>query len=216
MSKHDRVKQSHASKPAPGRQGWTAGGGGSGRGGLAWWGVAAALAGAVAVVIVVALGQSGKSAPSGGRVSSGLAPAFSEQDVSNGAAVTSAGLRGKNVLLFFSEGVMCQACFEQIQSLQQRSSELRKRGLTLINITTDPPEALREAVQEYGIETPMISDESRAMSDAYGATGQGMHPNTDGHTFVLVDRRGRIRWRKDYTDMFIQPSQLFAEIPKVH
>ena len=214
MSKHDRVKQSHASKPARGRQGWTAGGG-SGRGGLVWWGGGLAVVAAVVVVIVVALGQSGKSEPAGGRVSSGLAPAFSEQDVSSGAPVTSAGLRGKDVLLFFSEGVMCQACFEQIQSLQQRSAELRKRGLTLVSITTDPPDALREAVQEYGIETPMISDESRAMSDAYGATGQGMHPNTDGHTFVLLDRSGHIRWRQDYTDMFIPPSRLFAEIPTI-
>lgn len=215
MSKHDRIKKERASESTRGRQGWTAGAGNN-RGGLALWGGGLAVVAAVAVVIVVAIGQSGKSAPSGARVSSGLAPTFSEQDVPSGAPVTSASLRGKNVLLFFSEGVMCQACFEQIQSLQQRSAELRKRGLTLVSITTDPSDALREAVQEYGIETPMISDESRAMSDAYGATGQGMHPNTDGHTFVLIDRKGRIRWRKDYSDMFIQPNQLFAEIPKVH
>jgi hypothetical protein len=62
----------------------------------------------------------------------------------------------------------------------------------------------------------MVSDESRSMSDAYGATGQGMHPNTDGHTFVLLDRGGRIRWRKDYATMFVQPSKLFSEIPRVH
>jgi peroxiredoxin Q/BCP len=125
-------------------------------------------------------------------------------------------LRGKDVLLFFSEGVMCEACFEQIQSLEQRSADLKKRGLTLINITTDPPAELQQAVRAYGIKTPMVSDESRSMSDAYGATGQGMHPNTDGHTFVLLDRGGRIRWRKDYATMFVQPSKLFSEIPRVH
>jgi Peroxiredoxin len=215
MSKHDRIKQSHASEPARGRQGWTAGSGGS-RGGLAWWGAALVIVVAVGVVLVMALGQSGKSAPAGERVSSGLAPAFSEQDVYSGAPITSAGLRGKNVLLFFSEGVMCQACFEQIQSLQQRSAELRKRDLTLVSITTDPPDVLREAVSGYGIETPMISDESHSMSSAYGAIGQGMHAETDGHTFVLLDRSGRIRWRQDYTAMFIAPDRLFAEIPKVH
>jgi peroxiredoxin len=214
VSKHDRIKQERSQEPsAKERQGWTAGAGSS-RGGLVWWGVGLAVVAAVVAVTVAAVGQSGKSEPTGERVSSGPAPAFSEQDVSSGAPVTSAGLRGKNVLLFFSEGVMCQACFEQIQSLQQRSADLRKRDLTLINITTDPPDVLREAVSGYGIETPMISDESHAMSSAYGAIGQGMHPDTDGHTFVLIDAQGKIRWRKDYAEMFIPPNKLFAEIPK--
>ena len=167
----------------------------------------------VAGVIVVALGKSQKSEPAGARVSSGPAPAFSERDVSSGAPITSAGLRGKNVLLFFSEGVMCQACFEQIQSLEQRSADLRKRDLTLVNVTTDPPDVLREAVSGYGIETPMISDESRDMSSAYGAIGQGMHPDTDGHTFVLIDRGGRIRWRRDYTTCSYRPISCSPKFP---
>jgi len=213
MSKHDRIKQERSLEPsAKERQGWTAGAG-SNRGGLVWWGGGLAVVAAVAAVIVVAFGQSGKPEPASARVSSGPAPAFSEEDVSSGEEISDGGLRGKNVLLFFSEGVMCQACFEQIQSLEQDSAELRKRDLTLINITTDPADVLSEAVSAYGITTPMISDESLDMSNAYGAVGQGMHPNTDGHTFVLIDRSGQIRWRKDYTAMFVPPGRLFAEIP---
>lgn len=216
MSKHDRVKQERPLEPSPKeRQGWTAGSGSS-RGGLLWWGGGLVIVVIVGVIIFLASGKSQQTEATGERLSSGPAPAFSEQDVSSGEEISSGGLRGKNVLLFFSEGVMCQACFEQIQSLEQDSAELRKRDLTLINITTDPADVLSEAVSAYGITTPMISDESLDMSNAYGAVGQGMHPNTDGHTFVLVDRSGRIRWRKDYTAMFVQPDRLFAEIPKVH
>lgn len=212
MSKHERIKKSRASeKPS----GWKAGAGNDRRG-LLWWGGALVVVAIGAVVLVLAAGQSNKSAPSGQRVSSGPAPAFSERDVMTGKAITSSGLRGKNVLLFFSEGVMCEACFEQIQSLEQRSADLQKRDLTLINITTDPAGTLQEAVQAYGIQTPMISDESRAMSDAYGATGQGMHPDTDGHTFVLIDGKGDIRWRKDYTTMYVEPDKLLSEIPELH
>lgn len=213
MSKHDRIKRSRASAVKP--SGWTAGTGNNRRS-LIWWGAGALAVVAVAAVVVLAAGQSNKSAPSGARVASGLAPAFSEHNVMTGAPITSAGLRGRNVLLFFSEGVMCEACFEQIQSLEHRSADLQKRGLTLINITTDPAAELQQAVQQYGIRTPMISDESRVMSDAYGATGQGMHPDTDGHTFVLIDAKGKIRWRKDYTTMFVEPNKLFGEVPKIH
>lgn len=171
---------------------------------------------AVAIVVSFALPDTKTSVPASARLRSGPAPAFSEQDVVSGRPITSAGLRGKNVLLFFSEGVMCQACFEQIQSLEQRSAELTSRGLTLVNITTDPPDVLRQAVERYGLETPMISDQAGDMSRAYGAIGQGMHPNTDGHTFVLVDRSGRIRWRRDYTTMFVPPNKLLAAIPSVN
>ncbi len=215
MSKQDRIRKERASEQQPKPSGWRAGAS-SGRRGLLWWGGGALAVAAVAAVVVLAAGKSGGSSSSGARVSGGQAPSFSERNVMSGEPITSAGLRGKDVLLFFSEGVMCEACFEQIQSLEGRASELRQRGLTLINITTDPASELQQAVQQYGIKTPMISDESRAMSDAYGATGQGMHPNTDGHTFVLIDARGKIRWRKDYTTMFVKPDQLFGEIPRVH
>jgi peroxiredoxin len=214
VSKHDRIRQERAAERAAEGQGWTAGAA-KHRAGTAWGGALVILV-AVAVILVVASRQSTGSDQAGKRISSGPAPAFAEQDVSTGAPITSSDLRGKNVLLFFSEGVMCQACFEQIQSLEKRSADFHNRDLTLINITTDSSDILREAVNGYGIKTPMISDESRAMSNAYGAIGQGMHPDTDGHTFVLVDRTGRIRWRHDYTNMFIEPDQLFAEMPVIH
>jgi peroxiredoxin len=213
MSKQARINGSRTSQPPP-RRPDRPGPGMVRRGSGIRWGIAAAIL-AGAIVLAAAVTQSKRSVPASARVSSGPAPAFSERDVLTGSPVTSAGLRGHNVLLFFSEGVMCQACFEQIQSLQQRASELRSHGLTLINITTDSPEVLRQAVQEYHITTPMISDQEGTMSTAYGALGQGMHPNTDGHTFVLLDRAGRIRWRRDYTTMYVPPNQLFTAIPNI-
>jgi peroxiredoxin len=213
MSKHTRIKGSRTPQPPP-RRPDPLGHGKVPQGGVARWGIAAAIL-AGAIVLAAAVTQSKRSVPASARVSSGLAPAFSERDVLTGSPVTSAGLRGHDVLLFFSEGVMCQACFEQIQSLQQQAGELRGRGLTLINITTDSPDVLRQAVQEYHINTPMISDQEGTMSTTYGALGQGMHSNTDGHTFVLLDRAGRIRWRRDYTTMYVPPNQLFAAIPNI-
>lgn len=175
------------------------------------------LVGALAIVVAVvgfALPAS-KKGPPPNAVDSGVAPAFSGRDLVSGRMVSNASLRGQNVLLFFSEGIMCQACFEQIQSLQARADQLEARGLTLVNITTDPPDALRQAVRQYGITTPTLSDRDGAISTVYGAIGQGMHPNTDGHTFVLLDRDGRIRWRHDYQTMFVPPDELLVAIPRV-
>ena len=47
----------------------------------------------------------------------GSAPQFSESDVETGQAISSTTLGGQKTLLFFSEGVMCQACLQQIKDI---------------------------------------------------------------------------------------------------
>lgn len=148
------------------------------------------------------------------------APAFDERDVVSGRTITSESLRGKNVLLFFSEGVMCQACFQQIQALEARTADLTRRKLVLVNITNDRVADAQQAAETYRITTPLVADEDRDMSGAYDVLGQGMHPNTAGHTFILVDRQGVIRWRRDYwlgsdPTMYVKPDRLFADIPNL-
>jgi len=57
---------------------------------------------------------------------------------------------------------MCEACFEQIQGLQQVGAELHNRGIQLVSITPDSPSDLAQAARQYGITTPLISDSGRA------------------------------------------------------
>jgi peroxiredoxin len=175
-------------------------------------GVAAALV----LLFAAAILGTAKKSPARNRLRSGLAPAFVGQNLVNGQTISSkSAFKKGNTLLFFSEGVMCQACFEQIQSLERVSKQLAARHLNLISITTDPTDVLRQAVSEYRLHTPMISDWNRKISDAYQTLGLGMHPDTDGHTFILVDRHGNIRWRHDYTTMYVPPEQLLKSIPNL-
>ncbi len=46
-------------------------------------------------------------------------PSFKEADVETGRTTTSKTVYLGKTLLFFSEGVMCQACFEQIKGLER-------------------------------------------------------------------------------------------------
>ena len=144
-------------------------------------------------------------------------PSFSGRDLISGRTISSASVYGHKTLLFFSEGVMCQACFEQIQGLEAFGADLQKRGIQLVSITPDPPDALRQAIGQYGIRTPMISDKSHAMSEAFNTLGQGMHSDTPGHAFALIDR-GRVLWYRDYwlapwRTMYVPPKQVLADIP---
>lgn len=177
--------------------------------------LAVGLAAAIAAAAIV-VGRSGGSNEAPG-VASGPAPAFAERDAVSGEPVSSAALRGRNVLLFFSEGAMCAPCFQQIEALEQRSDDLKRRGLQLVSITPDSTDVLRQAADAYGIDTPLISDEDREMSRAYGVLGVkgAMHADTPGHTFVLVDAGGQIRWRRDYEEMFVEPDDLLGAMPAV-
>lgn len=170
---------------------------------------------AVATLFALAILAADKRDSAGDRLASGPAPAFAVRDVVSGRVLTSSYFKGRNTLLFFSEGVMCQACLEQIQSLERVSGELAKRHLALVSITPDSAANLRRAVADYQIHTPLLSDESRRMSTDYEMLGLGMHSDFPGHSFVLVDRHGEIRWRRDYTEMYVPSSELLDEIPNL-
>lgn len=154
----------------------------------------------------------------GAGVTAGSAvPSFAGTDVLSGRTISSASVYGQKTLLFFSEGVMCQACFEQIQGLQQLGRELAARGIHLVSVTPDTRGELEQAAQAYGINTPLISDSSRSISTAFNTLGLGMHSNTPGHAFALI-YRGKVLWYRDYyrppySTMYVQPKQLLAQIP---
>jgi peroxiredoxin Q/BCP len=144
-------------------------------------------------------------------------PTFSGQDVVSGETITSASIYAHKTLLFFSEGVMCEACLQQIQGLQQVGSALEQRGIQLVSITPDSSSSLTTAAQDYGITAPLIPDPSRTISSAFNTLGLGMHANTPGHAFVLV-YQGKVLWYRDYyqppySTMNVAPQTLLAAIP---
>lgn len=195
-------------------------GGGRPQGGHRLLLTAAAIVGVIGLFAVVnAVNR--KDAPLPARVvEKAEAPSFDERDVLTGARVSSDGFRGRNVLLFFSEGVMCQACFEQIRDLEQHGAHLDDLGIALVNVTNDDERTAREAGRAYAIRTPLVADSDRDMSAAYDVLDYGMHANTAGHTFVLVDAAGKIRWRRDYwigsaPTMYVPPEDILAELPRL-
>ena len=156
--------------------------------------------------------EAGAGLPVGSRV-----PAFSERDLLSGKTISGRSVYRRTTLLFFSEGVMCQACFEQIQGLQDVGAQLAKRGIQLVSITPDSRGDLEQAVERYGITTPMISDSDRSMSEAFNTLGQGMHGDTPGHAFALI-QRGKVVWYRDYwlspySTMYVEPQTLLEQIP---
>jgi peroxiredoxin Q/BCP len=145
-------------------------------------------------------------------------PAFSETNLLTGRPITSASVYGTRTLLFFSEGVMCQSCLQQIKDIGRLGGQLEELGVQLVSITPDSPSELEQAAQQYGITSPLISDSNLDMSEAFNTIGQGMHSTTPGHAFVLIFR-GKVLWYRDFwlpptRTMYVQPHQLLSDVER--
>lgn len=127
--------------------------------------------------------------------------------------------RGKNVLLYFHEGLMCAPCWRQIDAMEADLGRFRELGVDeIVAISIDPADAQRERVQLRGIGFPVLADPDLAVSRLYDVLSYGMMGGTrPGHTFVLVGPDGRIRWRADYGGppdftMYVPNATVLAEI----
>lgn len=146
------------------------------------------------------------------------APDFSLPDI-NGETFTLSFYRGKShVLLFFSEGLACSPCLQQIRDLDQLNQQFADLNVVLASITGDPVNLLadwaRSSGPRYG---KVLSDQSLAVSKMYDMLGAdvSMMPGTaPGHTFILVDKSGIVEWRADYgpSNMYVPNDQIIAAV----
>lgn len=166
---------------------------------------AAAAAAAVAVLFVVFSRASSTTTAAADTYAVGqpgpgqAAPGFTLPSTAGGT-VSLSQFRGRTVLLYFQEGITCQACWDQLVALDHSTAALRAAGVDqVVSITTDPVDLLAQKARDEGITTPVLSDRTVAVSGAYHANGYGMMGTSrDGHSFVLIGPTGTIRWRADY------------------
>jgi peroxiredoxin len=138
------------------------------------------------------------------------APGFTLTSTS-GAAVSLASYRGRDVVLYFSEGVGCDACFYQMREFETHAAELTRAGITVVPIVMNPAAQVRQEMAAFGIHTPYLIDPAGSVSSAYGVLGKGMHAGLPGHGFVLIDARGMQRWYGEYPSMYLTAAGLIAQ-----
>jgi peroxiredoxin len=136
-----------------------------------------------------------------------------------GEQVSLADFHGKSLLLYFQEGLSCQPCWDQIKDLEQNQAALQAAGVdAVVSITTDPANLISRKVADENLTTPVLSDPTMQVSEAYDANSYGMMGNMrDGHSFILVGPDGTIRWRADYGGapdytMFLPTDKMLADL----
>lgn len=127
--------------------------------------------------------------------------------------------RGKTVLFYFQEGIMCQPCWDQIRDIEKNWEPFKALGIDkMVTITVDPLGRLRQKLEDEGLTTPGLADPELSLGPSYGANQYGMMGTSMyGHTFIVVGPDGRIQWRADYGGkpdytMYVQPAALLDDL----
>ncbi len=148
------------------------------------------------------------------------APSFSFND-RNGNTYSSDNLKGKNIVLFFSEGLACYpACWNQIA---QFGLDLRFNTpeTVALSVVLDSPEDWQKVTQKMdGIDKAnIVFDKEGQTSRTFGmmSVASSMRQGTSpGHTYVLIDKNGIVRYVFDDPSMAVRNDQIASELAKLN
>lgn len=142
-----------------------------------------------------------------------VAPPFTLTDTA-GKTVTLADYRGRNVILYFSEGAGCEACLLQMGKIEADKAAFDKANITVLPVVMNSRDQILADMATNKVTTPFLLDNG-IVSREYGTLGKGMHAGLPGHSFVLIDSAGMQRWYGEYPSMWLDPNELLKTVQGV-
>ncbi len=135
----------------------------------------------------------------------------------DGTTVALSSFLGKKVVLFFNEGIMCYpACWNQIAALGT-DKDLNNDQVATASIVPDKKDEWVTAINrqpDLGSET-LLFDSDTNVSREYGMMSieSSMHKGSKpGHTYVIIDEKGIVRYAYDDPSMGIQNDLIKQEL----
>ncbi len=144
------------------------------------------------------------------------APDFTLTD-KNGTAVKLSDLRGKTVVLFFNEGLMCYpACWSQMSQLSS-DSRLNTASVESYSIVVDAAANWGAAVAKMPelAQAKVLYDADSIVSREYGmlkATSSMHYGVYPGHSYVVIDPQGTVKYIFDDPRMAINNDKIAEQV----
>ncbi len=138
----------------------------------------------------------------------------------DGKIYTAADFKGKNTVLFFNEGLMCYpACWNQIASFGS-DERFNSAQIQAISVVVDSAKDWKTAIAKMPqlAKATTMFDTNASASGRLGllTTASSMHRGSlPGHTYVLVDKDGLVRYVFDDPNMAIANDMLFNKIQEL-
>ena len=139
----------------------------------------------------------------------------------NGEKIRLQEQRGKKVVLFFTEGVMCYpSCWNQIAAFG-KDEVFKSEDTVVFSIVVDTKNEWKKAIDkmpELGDST-ILFDLTKSVSKEYGvlSLSSSMHKGQfPGHTYLIIDKAGIVRFIKDDSEMAVRNDVLKEELEKLN
>ncbi|MBK7874801.1 MAG: redoxin domain-containing protein [Planctomycetes bacterium] len=133
---------------------------------------------------------------------------------SEGVAVRLEDLRGKNVLLVFYLGKECVHCMEQLRSIDGKKSELAKLDTVVLAVSSASPEKNKSAQELGELSVRLLSDKDH--ENARRFTSYDDFEGIELHSTILIDKQGRVHWKRTGGDPFQDVDFLVAELTRMN
>lgn len=118
-------------------------------------------------------------------------PTWSLRD-QTGATVTSQSLAGKTYLLWFYPKAQTPGCTAEGRGLRDRFADFSARGIEIVGVSFDKPDANAEFVKAEGFPFRLLSDTDHTLARAVGAASSDLQPVASRISY-LVGPDGKIR-----------------------
>lgn len=140
---------------------------------------------------------------------------------SKGGDISLSSLKGKKVLLFFNEGLMCYpACWNQIVEFS-KDKRFASQDIVVLNVVVDSSAEWKQAISQMPdlAKATVLFDTTKQVSQNYGVLPleSSMHRGSNpGHSYVVIDKTGIVRYLFDDPSMGIQNNTIISELSKIN
>lgn len=139
----------------------------------------------------------------------------------DGKTYTSADFKGKNTVLFFNEGLMCYpACWNQMASFggdQRFNGDQIQAISVVVDSAKDWQTAIAKMPQLAKATTMFDANANASRQLEILTTASSMHRGSlPGHTYVVIDKEGIVRYVFDDPNMAIANDMLFSKIGELN
>lgn len=129
----------------------------------------------------------------------------------DGKPVKLSDFKGKNVLLVFYLSDQCVHCVEQLTAINAKAEDFEKANTVVLACSSDKPEK-NKANNLASFKLKLLSDSAHGNARRFSSYDD--FEDMELHSTILIDKDGRVRWKRTGGDPFKKVDFLLGEIAR--
>ena len=132
----------------------------------------------------------------------------------NGKSVHLSDFKGKNVLLVFFLGEACVHCVGQLKAINDKMADFNAQDTVVLGVCSQTPKALKESLTLNPVKVTFLSDNNHENARRFSSYDD--FENIELHSTILIDKVGKVRWKRTGGDPFTNIDFLLNEIKRLN